>query len=178
MKTHKTKSGKKIRVWDGLIDYATASYFYQYAENSFYKLGWTDGESENQRKYRYLHARLTIEESMNNRVFPALLQSEVAKYLKGATLEKSVINLSTPSDIHYPHVHPEKFVALYYVNPLWQPQWYGETLFWNETATEIEVALPYTPHRLILFDANIPHSIRPQSRDAESHRFTYAMVFN
>ena len=178
MKTIATKSNKKIRIWDGVIDYAVATLFYEFANNSMYRIGWGDGLAEEQRKYKYLYSSLTLEECILSGIYPAVVQSEIGKYLKDCKLERAVINLSCPSDVHYPHTHPEKYVLLYYVNPIWHTQWYGETLFYNESATEIEAALPYTPHRFVLFDGTIPHSIRPQSRDSETHRFTFAMVFD
>jgi len=178
MKTFTTKSNKEIKIWDGLVDYVDASFFFQYAINSLYRIGWSDGDSEEQIKYKYLYSSLTMDECISSKVFPVALKSEIAEELKGATFAHAMINLSSPADIHFPHAHANRYVLLYYANPIWRTHWYGETLFYNETATEIELALPYTPHRLVLFDGEIPHSIRPQSRDAETHRFTFAMVFD
>lgn len=178
MKEHITKSGKHIRIWDGLIDYAPASAFFEYINNSLYRIGWSDGQAEEQRKYKYLYSSLTLEECVQSGIFPVVAQSEIFKYLGDLVFKHAIVNLSCPSDVYYPHVHQEQYVLLYYANPIWKTQWFGETLFYNETATEIELALPYTPHRFVLFEAGIPHAIRPQSRDAESHRFTFAMVFD
>lgn len=178
MKTYTTASGKQIKVWDNVINRSTGDFFFQYTRNSAYRLGWGDGITDEQRKYQYLHCFLTNEEVEASMILHAVDQSEIKNHLGEVSLSKAVINLSTPSDVHFPHTHPEKFVLLYYVNPTWQVQWYGETLFWDENATSIELALPYTPRRLVLFEGSTPHSIRPQSRDCESYRFTYAMCFN
>ena len=178
MKQHTTQSGKHIQIWDGLIDYAPATAFFEYINNSLYRIGWGDGYAEEQRKYKYLYASLTLDECMQSGFFPAVINSKIFQYLKDLEFKHAMVNLSCASDVHYPHIHQEQLILLYYANPIWKPQWFGETLFYNESATEIELALPYTPHRFVLFDASIPHAIRPQSRDAETHRFTFAMVFD
>jgi hypothetical protein len=64
------------------------------------------------------------------------------------------------------------------VNVGWRPEWHGETLFYSEDLSEIELALPYTPGRVVVFDATIPHSYRPQSTIADHYRFTLAMGFD
>jgi hypothetical protein len=178
MKIYTTNSGKQIKVWDNIINHATGEFFFQYARNSAYRLGWGDGYTDEHRKYQYLHCALTNEEAASSMVLNAVGQSEIKDHLGDLSLSKAIVNLSTPSDVHFPHTHSDKFVLLYYVNPIWRAQWYGETLFWDESATNIELALPYTPRRLVLFEGSTPHSIRPQSRDCESHRFTYAMFFD
>ena len=178
MKTFTTKSNKKIYVWDNLVNYSQAYTFFSYASNSFYRIGWDDGSSEERRKHKYMHCLLTFEESESAGILPIVLNSDISKNFNGESYKKSVINLSHPSDVYFPHTHEEKYVVLYYANLSWYTHWYGETLFYNEDLSEIELSLPYTPQRLIMFEGSIPHSIRPQSFLADSHRFTYAMFFN
>jgi hypothetical protein len=67
---------------------------------------------------------------------------------------------------------------LYYANLEWEQHWHGETLFYSEDLNEIDLAIRYTPGRIVVFDATIPHSIRPQSNVANNYRFTYAMTFD
>ena len=76
------------------------------------------------------------------------------------------------------HSHPEKLAILYYVNLDWEDGWHGETLFYNESGKEIVFASPYTPGRVIVFDASIPHTIRPQSVIGPKFRFTLSIFFD
>ena len=93
-------------------------------------------------------------------------------------LSKTILNLSVPSDVHYTHTHQEKKILLYYLNLEWRDGWHGETHFYSEDLTSIQYSSPYTPGRLIVFDANIPHTIRPQSIIAPNHRFTLALIYD
>jgi hypothetical protein len=65
---------------------------------------------------------------------------------------------------------------LVYVNLDWQDGWHGETLFYSESQKEIVFASPFTPNRVVVFDAKIPHTIRPQSHIAPFYRFTLTLV--
>jgi hypothetical protein len=64
------------------------------------------------------------------------------------------------------------------VNLEWLDGWHGETLFYDETCKNIIFASPFTPNRVIVFDASIPHSLRPPSLIATKFRFTLALIFN
>jgi hypothetical protein len=97
--------------------------------------------------------------------------------LRDLEMASAVINLSTPSGVNFIHAHPEAKVLLYYVNLDWKPEWYGETLFLDEELKRIELALPYTPGRVVVFDGDCPHGIRPQSHAGPAFRFTLALLF-
>ena len=93
-------------------------------------------------------------------------------------LSKVILNVTTASDSHFVHAHPESKVVLYYVNQEWKDGWHGETLFYSENLKDIVHANVYTPGRVIVFDGKIPHAIRPQSIIGPQFRYTLAMVFN
>lgn len=170
--------GKKIHVFDGLLPMNVRDKAFMFASNSMYRIGWGDSDSEKKRAYKFLYSSFTEDDNNNFGVLPYLLANTVVKDIVGNLQPKnSIINLSTPSNVHTAHAHPEKLVLLYYVNPEWEQSWYGETLFYSEDLKEIKLALPYTPGRVVLFDGSIPHSIRPQSIAADGYRFTYAVSF-
>ena len=70
--------------------------------------------------------------------------------------------------MQFPHTHGNSTVFTYYINPEWKNEFYGETIFYNPTLTESISSVLYKPNRGILFDGNIPHSIRPASHIAPS----------
>ncbi len=178
MKTIKAKNGKTIQVFDNLFDLGTRLTAYEYMRNSLYRIGWKDSETEENVKYQYLHSGYSQEDLNNLPLYHKIMESPAAKLVEGLTLKKSVVNLSVPSDVNFIHAHPEKKVILYYANIDWRDGWHGETLFYNEERTEVEYANPYTPGRLIVFDGNFPHTIRPQSHIASNYRFTFALTFD
>ena len=178
-KEYTVSSGKKVRVYDDIIPLLLREKIYSFIVNSHFKLGWLDSITEKGSQHKYLHSFYNEQDSIQCGLLPYLMENDsVAAHLKSLKITHSVINLSVPSDTHFAHSHGEKLVVLYYANLEWQQHWHGETLFYSEDLGEIELALPYTPGRVVIFDADIPHSMRPQSISADHYRFTYATVFD
>lgn len=170
--------GKRIAIYDDLFTLDQRQHFYGFSDTSLFQIGWADGSIIENHKHRFLHSVYSDDDLKRCGILEAIENSEASKELHGYVLKKSILNLSTPSDANFYHSHPEDKILLYYVNIEWRDGWYGETLFFDEACKNIVFANPYTPGRLIAFDAKIPHSIRPQSHIACFYRFTLALVFN
>jgi hypothetical protein len=177
-KKYTLSSGKLIYVFDDMLPLQSRDHIYDFVSKSKFVLGWMDGNTQEARNHSFLHSVFSEEDDHHLGLIDFYRTSELAELIEGLEVKKSVVNLSVSSDVHFVHAHPEKLVILYYANLAWEPHWYGETVFFSEDLKNIELALPYTPGRIIAFDASIPHAIRPQSVAAEKHRFTYAMVFD
>jgi len=173
---HTTKSGKLITVYDDLLTYSQRQDIYAFATKSLFKIGWADGNIIENQQYKYLHSAYNEEDVARLGIVSMLNNTEAGKELTGFKVKYCMLNLSTASDINFVHSHPEDKVVLYYVNLEWQDGWHGETLFFSEDQKSIEFASPYTPGRIIAFDAKIPHTIRPQSSLSSQFRFTLALV--
>lgn len=169
---------KKIRVYDDLFSATQRNHFYQFADNSYFKLGWADGAIAENQIHRFLHSKYSPKDVENLGIINAIKNTEASHELDGYNIVKCILNLSTAADANFVHVHPEDKILLYYVNLEWRDGWHGETLFFTENHKNIAFASPYTPGRLISFEANIPHTIRPQSHLASFYRFTLAIILN
>jgi len=169
---------KEITIFDDLIDFDDRLMAYQFIKNSYFKIGWGDAVTEEHSKFAYLYSNYSDEDLNNLGLYAKIMESKAGKMVEGLTRTKAIVNLSTPSDVNFIHSHPEKKVLLYYVNINWEEGWHGETLFFDETRKKIEFASPYTPGRIIVFDAKIPHTIRPQSYLASNYRFTLSIFFD
>jgi hypothetical protein len=178
MKDIVLSSGKRLWIYDNIVDLKTRQDAFMMMKNSNYRLGWKDTETEEGIKYDYFHSAYNQEDLDRLDVYKKILLSPAGELVKGMSLVKSIVNLSTPSNVYFLHAHPEKRVILYYANMDWQTNWHGETLFYDEAGKEIEYASPYTPGRVIVFNGSIPHTIRPQSFAANQHRFTLSLFFN
>ena len=178
-KKHILPTGKEIHIYDGLIPLQTRMAVWDFINNSMFKIGWADSATENGCSHKFLYSSFNDEDTYNCGLLPYLIKNTpVKKHIEKLNLKKSIVNLSVPSDTHWAHAHPEKIVVLYYANMDWEQHWHGETLFYTEDLSEIELGIRYTPGRVIVFDASIPHAMRPQSTDADHYRFTYAMTFD
>lgn len=169
---------KRIAVYDGLFDAHYRSTVYEFAQNSNFVIGWADGGIVEKQANRFLHSIYSADDVDRLCILKNIVNSEASKELDGHVLEKTILNLSSAADTNYIHTHPEDKVLLYYVNLEWFDGWHGETLFFNEDCKDVVFASPYTPGRLLVFDAKIPHTVRPQSHIAAQYRFTLTMIFN
>jgi len=176
-KTHILSSGKQVHVYDGLLPAKLRDDFFEFVKKSAFFIGWHDADQDKAAKHECLYTYYTGEQTMAAGIMPFLQKSVVNEHINGMSLTKSIVNLSVPSHCHFAHCHAEKIVVLYYVNLDWEQHWHGETLFYSEDLKEIELAINYTPGRVVVFDASIPHSVRPQSHAADHYRFTYTLAF-
>lgn len=177
MREHFSDRGRPIRIYDNLFDYDFRCFAYEFAENSLFKIGWADGNIAENRHHRFLHSVYSEDDLARMGILRQIHGTPVEQEIAGYSLEKAILNLSTPSDCNFQHCHVEDKIVLYYVNLHWEDGWHGETLFYDNSLKNIILATPYTPGRVTVFDGRIPHSIRPQSHAAPFFRYTLALVY-
>jgi|APGre2960657444_1045066.scaffolds.fasta_scaffold38686_2 hypothetical protein len=170
-------NGRKLRVYDNLFDMQYRHSLYAFAQASKFQIGWADSSIAENQKYQFLHSVYSDDDLAKLQIVERLSNTPAAQEMVGHTLTKCILNLSTPADANFVHSHPEDKILLYYVNLEWRDGWHGETLFFDESGKNIMFASAYTPGRLIVFDAKIPHTIRPQSYLAAFYRMTLALVY-
>lgn len=176
MKEVTVDRGKKVFVFDDLFDHEWRSKAYVFATKSKYTIGWQDSPAIEKAQHKYLHCAMSQEDVENFDIFTQLQRlgnPDIDRMVAGKAVSRTVINLSVPTDAYFAHNHRGTSL-LYYINPTWEEGWAGETLFYNESLTEIAHASMYKPGRLVIFDGSIPHALRPQSGAAPGYRFTFA----
>jgi hypothetical protein len=176
--TEKVQNNKIIQVYDDVFDFGYRHELYCYIKKSFFKLGWVDAPTPDKIQHEFLHSVYSNEDVNAVGFFEKLKNTSILEHVVGLKHKHTVVNLSTPSDANFVHSHLEKMTILYYANLDWQDGWHGETLFYDELGKDIIFASPYTPGRIIVFDATIPHTIRPQSTLGPKFRFTLASFFD
>ena len=98
-------------------------------------------------------------------------------YLEDKVFGKCLYNCFNYGDSPKPHIdsHSKDGITyLIYLNPFWQIDWAGETIFIGDD-NEIITSITPKPGRLIKFTSNILHCARPPVRDAIESR--YSLVF-
>jgi len=180
MKEIKTSSGKSISIYDDLFTMAQRQEFYNYAKNCNFRLNATDNPTIEYQSDISLLSNLNTSDINQFGFFRCINDDNLDKIFSEYILESCLINLSTPADIYHIHsdVHLKKGITLiYYINMNWNIEWAGETLFFDDSGSEIEYISPYKPGRLVLFDGQIPHMIRPATFKSNLHRMTLACKF-
>lgn len=178
MKEYVVNGQEKIHVFDDVFPLMFRSDVYIYAKSSTFQLGWADTSITENQHHKYLYAKYDRVDLEAMGMWNYLWTTPIKDLIEGMKLSKAILNVTTASDSHFVHAHPESKVVLYYVNQEWKDGWHGETLFYSENTKDIVHANVYTPGRVIVFDGKIPHAIRPQSIIGPQFRYTLAMVFD
>jgi len=175
----------KISCYDDVVPIPLRQRIFNFCLNSMYSLG-QDLADPSKASYSsfvnppYLHSTWSIEDLDKVQLIPYIEQCITkTPWFTGKKLNSIVVNLVRSTDIHYIHHHRTEHVVLYYVNLDWQDGWYGETIFYDEfKENNINFTSPYIPGRIILFDGNIPHAIRPQSVNGPKFRLSITLFFD
>jgi SM-20-related protein len=167
-----------VKLFDDLIPMARRAAMYQFVRGSLYRIGWHDTEAIENKAHQYLHSDYNDQDLLKLGLLVDLKDTPVAALLpQGRTPVRCVVNLSVPNEANWVHTHPDQTVLLYYANLQWQPEWAGETLFFDERGREVVYASAYRPGRVIVFDGHVPHAIRTQSAVAPHYRFSVSVFF-
>ncbi len=76
-------------------------------------------------------------------------------------------------DWHQDDVEENTYTFIYYLNPIWQPIWCGDTIFYD-SVTEETCTSEFIPDSAILFDSRIIHAGREPARQFDGLRVTVA----
>jgi len=166
----------EIQIYDDVFPLGFRTDLYRFCLNSNFRIGWADNSSIETSMHRSLHCTFSIDDIERLGLLKAIRGSKLADELAGYVVSTCVLNLSTPADVNFVHVHGEDKVLLFYVNLVWQDGYHGETLFLTEDQKSVRYASLYTPNRVVSFNAKIPHTIRPQSYLSPFYRFTLSLM--
>ena len=167
-----------IEIYDNTLSENVRSNIYLLAITAKYQIGWDDTSVFEHRQFPCLHHTLTKNEWAQLDMINEIQDHDLRNKLKKLSFVSATINLAVPSSIQFPHSHNEKTVLLYYINPEWKNEYYGETLFYDDYSDEIIDSSKFMPGRIVLFDGRTPHSIRPSSHIAPQYRFTLFISFD
>ncbi|XP_006811350.1 uncharacterized protein LOC100378795 [Saccoglossus kowalevskii] len=112
-----------------------------------------------------------------------LVGKQLIKYVTGDAdyspydVSCNLIRTSDYSQIHKDCAHGnDEFTFLLYLNKDWKIEYYGETIFFDDS-DELEPVLAVKPKfgRIVIFNCLIPHSARPPSILVNGARLTFAV---
>ena len=95
--------------------------------------------------------------------------------------QRAYVNCSVYGDGYYMHrdcdAHEPHVTALYYANLEWQPDWGGETIYYNDEQ-DAELAVMPKPGRLLIARGAILHRGNVPTRACYEERYTLAYKLN
>jgi len=178
-------NNRNVYIHDKLLEHKDIIYLEQYAINSLYKHSNKDYlDVDKPVDYKWV-CELTEEESRNIGLLDNIVRLPFFNSYSDIMIHRQYINCSTFDVIDRIHtdysfnnkdkeLKGDVYTALYYGNSVWQPDWFGETHFYNDDLSEIALSIMPKPGRLVIFDGAIPHSARTPSRGCPYPRYTYA----
>lgn len=178
---HTTASGYKIYIYDEIFDYSSRVAKYNLAINSVFTIQGYDSKLLEYKEHlslvsiysHYDAQRMSVVEEFPDEI------KQICSF-KYENMVHAMVNLCTPSDRFHTHVdtfNEPGWTVLYYLNTEWDPEWGGDTVFFDETGKSFELVSQYKPGRIVVFDSRIPHLIRPSTALAPHFRLSFALKF-
>lgn len=97
------------------------------------------------------------------------------------TDQRAYVNCSVYGDAYYIHrdcaAHERHVTALYYANLEWQPDWGGETIYYNDEE-DAAFAISPRPGRLVIARGALLHRGNVPTRSCYQERYTLAYKLN
>tara|TARA_B100002019_G_C21025044_1_gene476788 strand:- start:138 stop:698 length:561 start_codon:yes stop_codon:yes gene_type:complete len=181
MKNRLANYHEGIEIFDGVFSYSTREEMYKIARGSSYSIGWSDTEIIEHQDKVFLFSKLPkrwLEKKFMLEVERSGCETLKDRIRNSGSLLKGVINCGILSDSYLAHSHAGQNVLIYYANMDWKDCWNGETTFFTRDLKEIAFTNKYVPGRLVWFDGEIPHTIKPVSFSGPKFRFTYSIFFD
>lgn len=166
-----------MEIIDNFLEPSDLERVYGIAINSNFCIGWDDSQEVHKRAFPCLYSHYQQKDVDLLNIDKFLYTKIKNENVKKQNFKKCIVNLTKPSDVNFIHTHPNEISVLIYINPTWHIDWGGETIFYKNDFKEILYTSLYTPNRCIIFDGNIPHTIKSQNLLGPSYRFTLTFFF-
>jgi hypothetical protein len=174
---HAQVEGRDVFVFDGLVSAADlAQYVEGLARAPFTRTEVARAETA---EYKHWVSELSLENVTQVPLWTAT-ERAVASARPGQRYRpyRAYTNYAAYGDMLYVHTDcgPDRgeLTALWFLSTHWEPEWGGETMFFDLSGDALFCASP-KPGRLVLFDGAIPHVGRPPSRICYTPRYTFAI---
>jgi SM-20-related protein len=141
-----------------------------------------DYDAENTRHVLHWVHEFALEEVTTNPLlsfaYSRIRSASTEAYLESRIQLKRVhCNTSLYGDMQLPHIDITPGVTcLYYSNPVWEPNWMGETIFYDSRGEPVYAVFP-RPGRVVVFAADILHRGGVPSRECIEARRSVAFKF-
>lgn len=169
-------AGRSVRVFDGLIKTSDLNGLAHALENG----GFTKTEVARPETSQFKHwaLNLSLEQAQNLPIYPPTVAA-AGNFDPPHSYRayRSYCNFAAYGDMLFIHTDAQpnahELTALWFIAPEWNPEWGGETLFFN-SQMDAEFVVSPRPGRLVVFDGAIPHVGRPPNRICYAPRYTFA----
>jgi len=171
---------KKIVIYDDLFHHQDLHDIFAYVEQGEFKRSNLDLVYFNNQNTDFKWSRLITAKDIWFKNVVDVYTNEMDELRKQPfTVERSYINFATMETVDFIHCDcladdTKQYTLLHYANWCWDPNWHGETVFYDDQGRDVVAAVTLKPGRVVFFNGNIPHSAIAPSRIAPYARYTIA----
>jgi hypothetical protein len=168
--------GRAVRVYDGLISQPEINALTSMLDQGAFT--HTEHARDDTKAFRHWVLNFPLEAAARLPVYAPTLQA-MRDFDAGRTyrIYRSYCNYASYGDMLFSHTDArpgeQGVTALWFIAPVWEAEWGGETLFFN-SHNDAEAVVSPRPGRLVLFDGLLTHAGRPPSRICFAPRYTLA----
>lgn len=175
-----TTDNKVIDIYDDVFSQAEREYHIDFTYKSKYTLNNAFGGSFWIKDKNIFVSSFDSEDLSNFNFLDTDSFEPIQKTLINFDINNCYAHVSSLASNFYYHVDTSLEnvgkTLLYYVNPRWDRNWGGETLFANRNG-ECEVSVEYRPGRIVVFDADIEHKATNPRVDADEFRCVFVIHY-
>lgn len=174
---HAQVEGRDIGVFDALVPPEESTRYFQALTAAAFTR--TETARSDTQEFRHWVCEMPLENLNKISLWPAT-QNAVAAMRPGESYRpyRVYTNFASFGDLLLTHVdalpNARELTALWFLSERWDPEWGGETLFYDD-AGDAQVAVSPKPGRLLVFDGAIRHAGKPPNRNCHVSRFTLAI---
>jgi SM-20-related protein len=169
--------GKPLVVLDGVFREEDITSLFSLLERSPYRLD--DRDTDETAHVRHWKAELPIPMAQATPILRDCIRiTELVARPDRLSLHRVYANLEMSGDIQFPHIdRTDGITCLYYANAVWEGQWQGETVFYDDRGEACHVVAPRPGRVALLVGGKTPRGGVP-SRECYVPRITVAFKFS
>ena len=174
---HESVDGRDVFVFDGLVSAEESAVYYRAITQAAFTR--TESASKDSRDHRHWVCEMPLANLPRASLWAAT-EHAVAAARPGENFRpyRVYTNFASFGEVLLTHVdaqpEPRELTALWYLCDNWDPEWGGETLFYDAHG-DARIAVSPKPARLVLFDGAIRHAGKPPNRNCPIGRYTFAI---
>ena len=177
---------QNIKVVDNVLDDDLTKRVYELSCSLPFKFGWSDGHYDSYWNHNIFgsHKGYPSINEIENPIYQEVNEVIKQKFGIDTNADRIYINCINYGSESHPHIDCVSGTTfIFYLCPMWNVHWGGETAFFtgefNEDfmhpvfyETEIIKSVLPKRNRVVIFDGNIMHSVRPLSKTFKGNRLT------
>lgn len=181
---HNTGRPLELLIMDEVVTPHLALRLTALTQRNIWRFGWRAATTQTSHHFWHSHfggdtedGKADCEHELANRplMAPVLELWDLVRerFAPGHVLVRAYANGHTfgaDGHLHTDSEQPGHFTTIYYAHDIWEANWAGETVFFNETGDDVLHAVHPKPGRLVHFPGTVPHAARGPSRDCPALR--------